>query len=107
MIVKGATRVSNGTSGYLQVYLDGWRRVCGYYFDHVTANVACKSLGFRSALSTIYEYTDVYVYNGDYFISGINCDGSESNILDCEYYAYYNCYYENGVICEQGMYFNN
>ena len=86
------------------MYKAGWRRVCGYVFDHVAANVACRSLGYRNALSIIYEYTYVYTYNDESFITDITCTGAEKNILECEYTADDECYWENGMICEEGMY---
>ncbi|XP_071810116.1 neurotrypsin-like [Asterias amurensis] len=75
---------SNGTSGRVEIYKDGyWGAICDNDWDITDAGVACRQLGFAGAEEA---------KSGGYFSSesgpirymhGLMCDGSEAKITDC------------------------
>jgi deleted-in-malignant-brain-tumors protein 1 len=74
--VGSAIRLNGGnnTSGRLEVSLDGdksWGCVCGLHFDHLSAHVACRQLGFDTAVG--YHYTELVMI--DWLVNPlIHCD---------------------------------
>ena len=55
-IEEGSLRlVGSTTQGRLEIYHDDrWGRICEVEFDLVDRNVACRQLGFTSALADAY-----------------------------------------------------
>jgi deleted-in-malignant-brain-tumors protein 1 len=83
--VGSAIRLNGGnnTSGRLEVSLDGdksWGCVCGLHFDHLSAHVACRQLGFDTAVG--YHYTDDNA-SPDIALTSVSCYGFESNLFSC------------------------
>ena len=81
------------------IYVKG-RPVCDDSWDIKDAIVACKSLGFKTAVN--HTKKSVFGKVPDNFIMDeVICDGTESSLLDCEHSETHDCS-ENegaGVIC--------
>ncbi len=58
-----------------------WRGVCLNGFDLTDANVACRQLGYGSALQ-VSAYIEVES-GDDYWLENLQCDGSESQLCEC------------------------
>ncbi|XP_013413095.1 scavenger receptor cysteine-rich domain superfamily protein-like [Lingula anatina] len=75
---------SNAYEGRLEIYYSGrWGRVCDYGWDLTSADVACKQLGFTGAHTRILGTSPRGT--GHYWISDLNCQGSESTLGDCSH----------------------
>ena len=107
---NGDIRLTDGDRGILEAYYNGWGPVCDDGWTSLNANVSCKILGYRSAISSDKYYYDSNLY---YTLSDVDCIGNETNILNCshsvyeeDYYYYYCGYYEHvHIICNPGELF--
>ena len=95
---------SNSSAGRLELNYDGqgWGTVCDDLWDLADADVACRMLGFRSAISAL---------GGAYFGEGsgtiwlddLLCSGNESSLLQCPHNGIRinNCQHSEdaGVVC--------
>ena len=96
----GDLRLLDGTSnhGRLEIFKGGrWGTVCDDGFGHEEEAVACRQLGYRSAVGFAREYEVLFDPgnpNALYFSSGprypvflddTDCTGSEARLTDCEY----------------------
>ena len=84
----GSIRLVDGfdnTEGRVEIYHDGkWGTVCDRSWDINDAQVVCQSLGLgvaTEAKSSAYFGEG----SGDIWLSGVNCTGAESNLLECDY----------------------
>ena len=78
----------NDNSGRLEVYHEGqWGSVCSHKFHYPEANVACRMMGYSSAVqvftNTESEYDDTV--DNKIVLSQLTCDGTESHLSDCDY----------------------
>ena len=100
-IVNGSIRITS-IGKYLEIYLDGWKYVCGINFYHEDAIVACRQQGF----SNVRNRNHVYSNDDTYWRRTIDCIGNETNLLDCPYTTTYsNCNYKVKLYCETGKLF--
>ena len=99
---NGHLQLSNGTSGILEVYLNGWKRVCSYNnygISQAVANVACRYLGYRDVVA----FSSIYIsYTTKSIFPNPRCLGNETNILECVYDLASTCYYESYISCRIG-----
>lgn len=75
---------SDVTNGVIQVYsidLMTWGHVCGDQWGLQEANVLCRQLGYEGALAATFHQ----VVTGDFYISGVNCSGSEMDVTECDF----------------------
>ena len=77
--------MTEGNSGILEVYYDGWGLVCDNGWTNLNSNVSCRILGYSSAASTETSYYDS---NVDYKLLNISCSGYEIDILECDHELY-------------------
>jgi len=81
------------------VFING-QPVCDDDWDDTDAGVVCRQLGYSSGSSTTRsKYGSVPT---NFIMDDVNCDGSETNILDCSHRAEHDCRGSEGagVICE-------
>ena len=112
-------RLSNVTEGYLEVYLgNDWGFVCEdfyyyyyyyYYYrnsisDDRLADIACRQIGYPSALSYEKEYYDQY-YTYTTNLVPLGCDQSTTTIANCSssFETPY-CDYRWSLVCETGKF---
>ena len=100
-------RLRNGTnssSGRLEVNYNemGWGTVCDDLWNRADADVACKMLGQKSAISAPRE---AYFGegNGTIWFDDFLCNGNESTLLQCSHagIGIHNCQHSEdaGVVC--------
>jgi len=81
------------------VFING-QPVCDDAWDDTDAGVVCRQLGYSSGSSTTQSTYGSVPTN--FIMDDVNCDGSETNILDCSHRAEHDCRGSEGagVICE-------
>ena len=106
---------SSGTEGEVEAYDKvnrEWRPLCDDGWNLRSASVVCRQLNLGPPVS-IYSHAsnvhlDRYYYFGtatstEYGIERLICEGTESNIADCEYStnSTYGCHHNEtaGVVC--------
>ena len=92
----------SATSGLVEVYRDNtWGVVCDDRFTMVDASVACKQLGYETAVSfeTLPDTGRV-----NYHVDGVECTSEDRRIQECEQDTVHNCAAnENvGITCSGG-----
>lgn len=83
---EGALRLVDGKTdlqGRLEIYHDNvWGTICNDSFDILGANVACRQLGYSSAI----DYS-TYLYNGQgsrkIWLDDLHCTGFEPSLINC------------------------
>ncbi len=103
--VEGDIRVAGnngGRNGRVEVFHAGaWGTVCDDLFGNVSAEVACRQLGFEGGIEApIFTYpTGV----GQIWMDNVNCGGGESRVVDCPFngFGFHNCIHQEdvGVLC--------
>ena len=79
-------RLTNVSSGLLEVYFDGeWGYVCDDGWKEVNGDVVCSILGYEDAFSSSGSHFSSDV---NYTLNFINCAGEEENLLNCSYSIY-------------------
>ncbi|KAJ8040920.1 Deleted in malignant brain tumors 1 protein [Holothuria leucospilota] len=103
-------RLVGGTShneGRVEIQIGGeWGTVCDDHWDLVDATVACRQLGFATAIAF-----KTFAYfgqgTGPIVLDDVDCRGTEVNLVDCGHRPIYqhNCGHaeDAGVICSQGV----
>ena len=99
-------RLAGGASnmeGRLEVLYNGqWGTVCGNDWDKRDAQVACRQLGFNFFVRST-SAVEFGVGNGTIMMSSLGCNGSESNLLDCDHggLGFTTCVHTNdvGLVC--------
>ena len=86
------------------MFIDDWKYVCSYYFNHNDATVACRQLGYSTYDYWYWNNVDADADSEDYLIRDLSCEGTEANLLDCNYTEATICYYKVLVICDPGMF---
>ena len=85
-IEEGQVRLTNDTSGLLEVFYDGeWGYVCDDGWQEVNGDVVCSILGYDGAISSSIGH---YSSDVNYRLNFINCNGNEADLLDCSYGIY-------------------
>ena len=81
------------------VYLKG-KPVCDDKWDLLDAQVVCNQLGLGPAIAAT-KRSFFGLAEGEYEVDNVECNGSESDILDCEHSSTPNCAKNEaaGVIC--------
>ena len=92
--------MTNGDSGILEVYYDGWGFVCDDGWSDLNSNVTCRILGYGSAASTATSY---YNSDVDFKLLNIGCNGYEIDILEC-YHQLYEAYYLGYCVSSEHIY---
>ena len=117
-LVEGSTQYE----GRVEVCMNHiWGTVCSSMWGTLNSNVVCKQLGHMElgtmindlAIITIYTPTGSVTYiNASQFgqgtspilMSGVDCSGQESNLLECLYQPFSNSlcthYHDVGIKCE-------
>ncbi|CAC5424574.1 DMBT1 [Mytilus coruscus] len=84
---EGALRISAGYAkhhGRLEIYYRGeWGTVCDNHFGNIDAEVACRQLGYCSGI--MQPANRIRSGYGAVWLNGVNCSGSESKLLDCNF----------------------
>ena len=91
-----AARLVGGhdNSGRLEVYHEGeWGSVCSHKFHYLEANVACRMMGYSSAVQVFTNVQGDYddTVNNKIVLSQLKCDGTENHLSDCDYDHIENC----------------
>ena len=87
----------NDNSGRLEVYYNGkWGSACSHKFGYPEANVACRMMGYSSAVQVFTneesEHDDTV--DNKIVVSQLKCDGTENHLSDC--------YIRNARLCHGG-----
>ncbi|XP_025102832.1 deleted in malignant brain tumors 1 protein-like isoform X2 [Pomacea canaliculata] len=86
-------RLAEGTawSGRLDLLYNGsWSSVCDDGFGHKEARVACRMLGFdRPEVFAVNSFL-FRDYDRTALFSDLNCQGTETNLAECNYSSFYN-----------------
>ena len=91
--------------GRLEINIDGgtWGTVCDDNWGIEEAQVACQMLGFPGAVAAR-SGAFFGQGSGDIYLDDVNCDGTESTLLRCDYVDRYshNCGHteDAGLVCE-------
>lgn len=104
--IDGAVRLRGGSSpreGRVEVYWDGgWNTVCDDSWDLNDAIVVCRQLGYPAAVDAVGNAFFGEGW-GDILLDDVNCNGYETNLMDCQSNALYQhtCDHSEdaGVIC--------
>ena len=78
----------NDNSGRLEVYHKGqWGSVCSHKFHYPEANVACRMMGYSSAVQVFTNVESEYddTVDNKIVLSQLTCDGTENHLSDCDY----------------------
>ena len=93
---------SDGTQGDIEIYdkVDRqWKAMCDDEWNLIAAAVVCRQLNLGPPVS-IYSHSTGRL-NVQYGIESVICDGTESNIAECNYTTDHDCYRHEiaGVTC--------
>lgn len=80
--MNGDARLVGGevnSEGRVEVYRDGWGTVCNDNWDLRDGDVVCRQLGYDNASDTPFFGPGT----GNILLSGLECQGNESNLLEC------------------------
>lgn len=103
-------RLADGFSPYegrLEVYMNGkWGTVCDDMWSLTDADVACRQLGFGSALSV--RGSTYGEGSGRILMDDVECTGTETTLISCQYSMTHNCRHAEdvGIICNPPGDFN-
>lgn len=76
---------SRRNEGRLEIFHRGrWGTICGSYFYDEAATVACRQLGFGSAVGT-YRHAPFGRGTGYIWMQNVACRGNEGTLFDCDY----------------------
>ena len=93
---------SDGTRGDVLIFDKDylrWRAMCDDGWNLRSAAVVCRQLNLGPPVSIYSHFVGIRSY--DYGIESVICDGTESNIAQCNYTTNHDCYRQEsaGVIC--------
>ena len=108
-VPTGTVRLIGGLSiheGHVQMYLFGhWASMCSYSWDFLDAVVACRQLGYVTALASVRQ-NDVGGRSDLMWPFRLECTGFETNLTECSKYQQSSCpsaSYKAGVICSSEL----
>ncbi|RUS72444.1 hypothetical protein EGW08_019790 [Elysia chlorotica] len=87
--------------GVVSVYRGGaWGYICDTDWDIRDADVACRQLGFKRALSA--KDNSTRVDGGSFVMGNVRCSGTEASLQKCRYSPAHNCPFHQAatVRCE-------
>lgn len=77
----------NDTAGRVEVFIDGeWGTVCDDLWNLDDAEVACRQLGFPSAISAL-SFAYFGEGEGSILMDNVECEGNETSLIECKYDA--------------------
>ncbi|XP_028514141.1 scavenger receptor cysteine-rich type 1 protein M130-like [Exaiptasia diaphana] len=87
--------------GILQIYHDGqWGTICDDNWDMTDTNIACKQLGYGSAVN----YKHLGEGPDPIWLDGVNCNGGESSLDQCQHEGWgkHDCSHSEdvGIVCK-------
>ena len=108
MIPSGSIRLVDGANrseGRVEVFLNGqWGTICDDLWSLNNAHVACRQLGFSSALAA-FSGGQFPQGEGSIWLDNVNCTGREESLLQCSHnnIGVNNCGHgeDAGVTCNQ------
>ncbi|PIK50754.1 putative deleted in malignant brain tumors 1 protein [Apostichopus japonicus] len=69
--------------GRVEIYLNGaWGTICDDYWDKEDADVACRQLGYGTAITAV-SSAGYGEGTGQIWLDDVQCGGSEHNVLSC------------------------
>ena len=93
-------------NGRVQLYLFGhWASMCSYSWDFLDAVVACRQLGYVTALASVRQYE----FGGRSDLMWpfrVECTGFETNLTECVKYQTSPCRslpWEAGIVCSSEL----
>lgn len=99
----------SSTAGLLEIFLnDEWGMICDTGFDMIDASVACRQMGYRTAISFATGFHSPFGIgeNGSVWLSNIDCrDPNGLHLLSCAHrkVGTRNCdhFSDIGVVCDE------
>ncbi|XP_025115915.1 deleted in malignant brain tumors 1 protein-like isoform X2 [Pomacea canaliculata] len=86
---------NNSITGVVQINRgSGWIDICNDFFDDLDAQVVCRSQGYP--YSRVLPRGSMYGYN--FYVTALNCNGTEASLLDCPEQQNITCPFGNGDI---------
>ena len=109
-VKEGTIRLVNGNTnlqGRLEIYHNNtWGTICDDSFDILDANVACRQLGFSSAINYANSFYNGQA-SGKIWLDDLHCSGFESSLIDCYHRGWgaHNCKHSEdiGISCYNGI----
>ena len=103
-VLEGQVRLSDGEnhSGRVEIWKHGeWGTVCGENWDLDDANVVCRQLGYPGASQALKD-AHFGPGQGRVWLSNLQCNGSESKLLQCFQSPYLHCSHSQdaAVVCK-------
>ena len=101
---ENTVRLVEGTgnnTGFVELNLLGrWVPICGYSWDILDASVACRELGYLTAVSATLKGHSYYYRFNTRLTYTFSCTGDESTLKQCSTNERYcNYYYSAFVNC--------
>ena len=95
------------TAGRVEIFHSGaWGSVCGDTLTDTFATVVCRQLGYPTSHARVVGVDYFGEGSGPIWPEGVNCTGSESNLVDCQHNGWENnnCghHQDAGIICKPG-----
>ena len=94
------------SQGRVEVFRRGtWGRVCYHHWDLRDANVVCRQLGFKGALSAT-SSAGFGMGERNILMDNVHCAGNESSLTECKHsgepLVYLGHFKDASVICRTG-----
>ena len=87
-INSGSVRLVGGSTsrqGRVEIrYSSQWNTVCDDYWDINDANVVCRQLGYRGAV-TAHQSAHFGEGSGQILLDDLHCTGREASLLECRH----------------------
>ena len=78
-------------SGHIEIHINGkWGTICNEGWDIKDAVVACKQLGYWTAIDTKYSVKNGRG-QGSILMSNVNCSGWENSLVQCAHSRFTEC----------------
>ena len=94
---------SNYRSGRVEIFIinNTWGTVCNDNWDDRDARVVCRQLGFGDSGTAVQAFSLNTSSSIPIWLDEVNCNGSESKLIDCGHKIHHNCDHtkDAGVAC--------